>query len=72
MTDEMIRLLSEAIERRGRRPAHEQFEEMIRRGAIDREGNVILRRPEAPGFVPAPRTEPVVEDQPSRNEERSG
>ena len=64
MTDEMIRLLSEAIRRRGSRPAREQFEDMIRRGAIDREGNVILRRPMEPGFGPSPRTEPVVEDRP--------
>ncbi len=71
MTDEMVRLLMESMERRARRPAKEQFEDMIRRGAIDREGNVILRRPEAPGFGPARRTEPVVEDHPSGNEERS-
>jgi hypothetical protein len=45
MNGENFRILSEAIDRRAARPAAEQFAEMVARGAIDREGHVILRRP---------------------------
>jgi hypothetical protein len=46
MSNENYRLLSLAIDRRGSRPSAEQFAEMVARGAIDRDGNVILRRPD--------------------------
>ena len=42
----MIRRIKETIERRGERPAREQIEEMVNDHVIDREGNVLIRRPE--------------------------
>ena len=43
----MLRLLRETIHRRGARPAREQIDEMVKDHVIDRDGNVLLRRPES-------------------------
>jgi len=48
MTEEFLRKISEAIRARGSRPSHVQYQEMVDRGVIDRDGNVTIRRPEAP------------------------
>jgi hypothetical protein len=48
MRQEDIRKLSEAIRTRGERPAAEQRADMIRRGAIDQDGKVILGRHSGP------------------------
>ena len=45
MSEDMIRRISEAIRIGGERPAHEQIQDMIARGAIDKEGRVLLRGP---------------------------
>ena len=66
MDKETLRLLSEAIERRASRPSSEQFAEMVRRGAIDREGNVLIRRPEEPAFDDGNIADRDVGDQPER------
>lgn len=51
---EAIRLLREALERDARRPARDRFDDMVRRGAIDEQGRVLLRGPagEAPSAGP--------------------
>ena len=46
--EEAIQQLREAILRQAEKPAAQQFEEMVARGAIDREGNVLIRGPERP------------------------
>jgi hypothetical protein len=59
MREEDIRRLSEAIRNRGERPAAEQRAEMVRRGATDEKGKVILgqpsRRPGDAAVKPRPR-----------------
>lgn len=45
MTEEAIKQLKEAIERQRLIPPRERFQAMVRRGAIDKDGNVLLRRP---------------------------
>ncbi len=37
--------VDKAIEARAKVPSHIRFQEMVDRGAIDEDGNVILRRP---------------------------
>jgi hypothetical protein len=51
MSNESLQKLREAIQERGNRPSREQYDEMIQRGAIDREGNVTIRRPEPPAVI---------------------
>ena len=47
MADNLIvEQLRAALERRGQRPPHERWEELVRRGAIDAEGRVLIRGPE--------------------------
>ena len=46
LSPENILKIKEAIRIRGERPAHEQIQEMIDRGVIDKDGNVLLKRPE--------------------------
>lgn len=46
---EALRLLRDALDRDAERPARERFDDMVRRGAIDEQGRVLLRGPDAPG-----------------------
>jgi hypothetical protein len=46
MNDDFYDRIRESIRIRGERPASVQYEEMIARGAIDRDGNVLIRRPD--------------------------
>jgi hypothetical protein len=46
MSNDNYRALREAIERRASDP-EKMWQSMIDRGAIDQEGNVLLRRPDA-------------------------
>ncbi len=60
MDSDLYRRLSEAIRIRGERPAREQFQDMVDRGVIDVQGNVLVRGPreiwreqfEQPGDAP--------------------
>ena len=67
MSNENLRMLSETIRRRASRPSGEQYDEMIRRGALDQEGNVTVRRPEDPGLATGGQSEQEVADKPAVN-----
>jgi hypothetical protein len=51
MPDDWHARIGESIRARGERPSHVQYEEMIARGVIDREGNVLIRRPHNPEVI---------------------
>lgn len=42
--DRLAKQLKDAIARRGETPPKERFEDLVRRGVIDSEGRVLLRR----------------------------
>ena len=46
--EQLIEELRESIRRRSQRPPQELWDELIRRGVIDDQGNVLLRMPEPP------------------------
>ena len=46
--DSLFEKLREAIQKRAELPASELIADMIQRGVIDREGNVLLRMPSGP------------------------
>jgi hypothetical protein len=46
--DLLIQRVREAMRKYAARPPEEIFEDMIRRGVIDRKGRVLLRCPESP------------------------
>lgn len=62
VTDETMRAISESIQRRAKRPASEQYREMVERGAIDAEGNVLIRGPEGSPTPESPEDELKVKD----------
>jgi hypothetical protein len=63
MKDEfIIQQLKEAMAERHGRPAHEQFQDMVRRGLIDQQGRVLKRMPEPPDL-----SEPKPSDAASAN-----
>jgi hypothetical protein len=52
--DDLYEKLREAVRKQSQRPAQEIWDEMVQRGAIDEEGNVLLRMPQPP--TPAKKT----------------
>jgi len=46
--DPIVEKVREAIRKWGEKPVRDRIEDMIARGVIDREGNVLLRMPSAP------------------------
>lgn len=46
--DLLVQQLEEALRRRGARPPEERFRDMVARGVIDEQGNVLLRYPMPP------------------------
>jgi hypothetical protein len=48
LDDSIFEKVREAIQKRAELPVSEQIADMIQRGVIDREGNVLLRMPSGP------------------------
>jgi hypothetical protein len=51
LDDSTFEKIREAIRTEAEKPASEQIADMIRRGVIDREGNILLRMPSGPRAV---------------------
>jgi hypothetical protein len=60
--EEMIEELREALRRWNDRP-QELWDELVRRGVIDKEGNVLVRMPEPPDQPPTDRKKRQRKDQ---------
>lgn len=64
--DLIIQRVLEAIRRRGLRPPRERFEDMVRRGVIDKNGKILLGMRLPPGVElddeePPPEADPPVD-----------
>ena len=56
VSDRFIEKLKVALEKKAQRPTRERWNDLIKRGAIDAEGNVLIRGPEAmPSTAPRPK-----------------
>jgi len=65
LTEANIKKIMESIRIRGERPAHVQIQEMIDRGVIDKDGNILLKRPEWGGQMYPGQPRPVRQDDPT-------